>query len=364
MDQNISGNFRLRSAVHLALTGGTLAASVGLAQAQEAPKSPLLADNTLSEVVVTGSRISAPNEVSISPVTVVSALDIQETGYTQVADLLNQLPQVFASQGSSVINGGNGTETVNLYGLNPKRTLVLVNGNRLGYGDPRSGGAGSDINQIPVALIENVEVLTGGASSVYGADAVAGVVNFKLNDHFEGVKLVADAGLFSHNNGNTQNVQGDLNYYNTTTGNDFASAPSHVNAGATKQLSFVAGLNSPDGNGNATVYATYRNVADAVQSQYSYSACTFGSGFINPGRANSGQFGCSGSSTSYPGRFLKVTGGTTTSDSTIGPGGSLVPFSHANVFNYRGRQPAGRPGAYRLARGDRRARQDQQRLGL
>jgi iron complex outermembrane receptor protein len=332
MPQNNFGNPQLRLAVRLALGGGTLAASFGVANAQTAAATPAAADTTLQEVVVTGSRIAAPNQVSISPVTFVSAADIQQSGLVQVADLLNQLPQVFADQGSNIVNGGNGTETVNLRGLNAKRTLVLVDGFRLGYGDPRTGGAGSDINQIPAAMIDSVEVLTGGASSVYGADAVAGVVNFKLNDHFEGVKVVANAGIFNHSNNNNQNVQTDLNNYNTSTGNTFPSAPSDVNAGAQQELSFIAGLNSADGNGNATVYATYRKVQAVLQSKYSYSACTFGSGYNAPGAG--GQFGCSGSSTSFPGRFTKITGGTTTSDDTIGPGGSLVPFTSANRFNF------------------------------
>jgi iron complex outermembrane receptor protein len=122
---------------------------------------------------------------------------------TRVEDLLNQLPQVFADQNSNVSNGSDGTASVNLRGLNAKRTLVLVNGQRLGPGDPTTG-AQSDINIIPVEMIDSIEVLTGGASSVYGADAVAGVVNFKLNDHFEGVKIVADGGIYQNHNRDVQ----------------------------------------------------------------------------------------------------------------------------------------------------------------
>ena len=282
---------------------------------------------------VRASRV--PNQTSISPVTFVSAVDIEQTGLTRIEDVLNQLPSVFADQSSAISNGSNGTATVNLRGLNTKRTLVLVDGDRLGYGDPRTGtGAGSDINIIPTELIDSVEVLTGGASSIYGADAVAGVVNFKLNDHFEGVKLVADAGIYSHHNGDDGGMQTTLNNYNATTGNDFQAAPSHVNTGASKSLTFIAGLNSADGNGNATFYATYRNIAAVLQSKYSQSACTAGSGYLAGSYASGGKFTCSGSSTSFPGRFYKLTGGTTTSDATIGPGGSLVPFSDANKFNY------------------------------
>ena len=333
MPQNNFGNPQLRLAVRLALGGGTLAASFGVANAQTTPTPPAPADTSLQEVVVTGSRIAAPNQVSISPVTFVSSLDIQQSGITQVADLLNQLPQVFADQGSNIVNGGLGTETVNLRGLNTKRTLVLVDGFRLGYGDPRSGGAGSDINQIPAALIDSVEVLTGGASSVYGADAVAGVVNFKLNDHFQGVKIVANEGIYNHSNNNNQNVETDLANYNAATGNTFAAAPSSTTGGATQELTFIAGLNSADGNGNATVYASYRKINAVVQSKYSYSACTFGSGYNSA--SGGGQFGCAGSSTSFPGKFTQYSAaGKVIASDTIGPGGTLVPFTSGDLFNY------------------------------
>src|ERR1700691_4795763 len=137
LNENL-GNPRLRMAVRLALTGGSLAASFGVANAQTAPATAANTDTSLQEVVGTGSPIPVPNQVSISPVTFVSALDIQTTGVTRVEDLLNELPQVFASQGSNISNGADGTATVDLRGLGAKRTLVLVNGNRLGPGDPLS----------------------------------------------------------------------------------------------------------------------------------------------------------------------------------------------------------------------------------
>lgn len=330
MVNNGLGNPLLRRAVHLALTGGTLAASFGVAHAQQAPAMAKSDEQQLSEVVVTGSRIAVPNDQSISPVTNVTALDIQERGITRVEDMLNELPQVFASQGSNMVNGADGTATVNLRGLGAKRTLVLVNGDRLNPGDPRTGGA-SDINMIPAAMIDSVEVLTGGASSVYGADAVAGVVNFKLNDHFEGVKLVYDGGFYNHSNNNTQGVQTAISDFNAAHGTDFAQAPGTVNPGAQQELSFIAGLNSPDGKGNATFYATYRHVDAVMQSDYSVSACTLGSGYLPTGK-----FGCSGSSTSYPGRFLDFAYPTSNPlwNSSLGPNGNVVPFSKANLFNY------------------------------
>jgi iron complex outermembrane receptor protein len=314
------GNPRLRMAVRLALTGGSLAATFGVANAQTAPAAST--DASLQEVVVTGSRISVPNQVSISPVTFLSGLDVERTGVTRVEDLLNALPQVFASQGANISNGADGTATVDLRGLGAKRTLVLVNGLRLGPGDPRTGAA-ADINMIPAEMIDSIEVLTGGASSTYGADAVGGVVNFKLLDHFEGVKIIADAGIYNHKNTNTEGT------LDAVAASGFQEPPSSVNTGAQKSIAFIAGLNTEDGKGNATFYATYRNVAAVLQGKYSYSACTLNSGYAT---SNSGKFSCGGSSTSFPGRFRFT--GTPASDNTIGPNGSLVPFTNANLYNF------------------------------
>jgi iron complex outermembrane receptor protein len=327
------GHDILRRAVRLALTGGTIAAAgMGVAHAQQAPAGAADTDtgSGLSEVVVTGSRISVPNQVSISPVTFVSAETLQQTGATRVEDMLNSLPQVFASQGSNIVNGSDGTATINLRGLDAKRTLVLVNGLRLGPGDPRSGGA-SDVNMIPADLIDSVDVLTGGASSVYGADAVAGVVNFKLNDHFEGVKLIANGGLYQHHNNNQDFVQDAITNYNAETGNAFAPAPSHVTGGADKELTFLAGINSPDGKGNATFYASYRNINSVIQSKYAVSACSLNSGYAT----STGKVGCGGSGTTNPARFFQIgTDGTQLNDNTLTPGGALTPYSNAHAFNY------------------------------
>jgi iron complex outermembrane receptor protein len=333
--QNNSVNPALRLAIRAALGGGSLVASIGAVHAQTAPATAANApSDQLQEVVVTGSRIAVPNQTSISPVTFVSAVEIQQTGVTRVEDLLNQLPQVFADQNSNVSNGSDGTASVNLRGLNAKRTLVLVNGNRLGPGDAATAGQ-SDINMIPVEMIDSIEVLTGGASSVYGADAVAGVVNFKLNDHFEGVKIVADAGIYQHNNTDVEGVEEAI------AAQGYPQAPSTVWQGAQRSLAFIAGLNSPDGNGNATVYATYRNALSVVQSQYSYSACSLNSGFMGTGGGPTGsggingKYACGGSLTSYPGtlyQFANDNPNYPPGPYTIGPNGSLS--TTPQLFNY------------------------------
>ena len=146
-------------------------------------------------------------------------------------------------------NGSNGTASVNLRGLGPQRTLVLVNGRRLGPGQG-TGTNVSDINEVPAALIERVDILTGGASSVYGADAVAGVVNFVLNTHFEGIKVDSSYSYFNHTNGNSRaqtavNAAGD------------ALPDSSVNTGFGKNVSVLMGSNFADNKGNATFYLTY-----------------------------------------------------------------------------------------------------------
>jgi iron complex outermembrane recepter protein len=329
VNQNALGHSRIRSTVRAVLTGGTVAASFGVAKAQEAPApEPQGESPAVQEVVVTGSRIAVPNQTSISPVTFVSAQDIQQTGVTRVEDLLNTLPQVFAAQNANVSNGATGTASVNLRGLGPNRTLVLVNGTRLGPGDPGIG-AQSDINMIPVELIDSIEVLTGGASATYGADAVAGVVNFKLNDHFEGVKIVADAGIYQHSNNDISGVQ------QAVAESGFQQAPSSVWTGAQRSLAFIAGVNSPDGNGNATFYVTYRNVLPVLQGKYSYSACTLGSGFFGNGtNATGGKFVCSGSGTSAPANILSLLPTNSGFVGQIGPHYTVVPFTSASLYNY------------------------------
>ena len=117
----ISGNSRVRAAVRAILGGTGVAAACGAASAQEAPApAPQGESAAIQEVVVTGSRIAVPNQTSISPVTFVSAADIQQTGVTRVEDLLNQLPQIFADQNSNVSNGASGTASAAASFLPPR----------------------------------------------------------------------------------------------------------------------------------------------------------------------------------------------------------------------------------------------------
>ena len=288
-------SFKLQQAVRYAIVAvATASSSRAFAQTAPATAATPPAPITLEEVIITGSRLKTPNEVSISSITSVTAEDIQSTGLTRAEDVLNNLPMVFAAQGATVSNGSDGTATVNLRNLGPQRTLVLVNGRRLGPGTP-DGRNFSDINQIPASLIERVDVLTGGASAVYGADAVAGVVNFVLNTKFEGVRIDGNVNMYQHNNSNAYarsivNAAGD------------PLPPGSVNTGFGKDLSIVIGSNFADGKGNATFYGTYTQSAAVLQSKYDYSACTINSP-SKAGLAAGRGAKCGGSGTSAGGYF-------------------------------------------------------------
>ena len=302
-------NRTLQLAVRFALATTTTAAGVSPLFAQEAP-APTPTPAPLEEVVVTGSRLQTPNETAISPVTTVSAVDIQKTGLTRVEDVLNNMPMVFAGMNSTTSNGNDGTAVVDLRGLGATRTLTLVNGLRLGPGSAIGGRNFSDINQIPAALIERVDILTGGASAVYGADAVAGVVNFILNTHFEGVRVDAGYHFNQHDNSNQAGANDAL------IAADFPYPSGNVNTAFGKNVAILVGSNFADNKGNATGYITYDNQSAALQSKFDYSACSLsGNNTYAPTAIN-----CAGSSTSAKngagGRFL-FSG--FPSGSTIGP---------------------------------------------
>ena len=156
---------------------------------------------TLEEVVVTGSRIAAdPNLVTSSPVTTVKSEELRFRGITRVEDLINDLPSIVPENTANESNGATGSATIDLRGLSSDRTLVLTNGHRMGFGDVQV--LAPDINQVPGALIERVEVLTGGASATYGSDAMSGVVNFIMKKDFEGIQIDYQYSGYHHNSGN------------------------------------------------------------------------------------------------------------------------------------------------------------------
>ncbi len=178
-----------------ALLISLLAYSAGSAIAQSTESDTTDDAATLDRVTVTGTRIAREGFVTPSPVTAVSAEDIRATGAVTIGDLMTKLPQLtptFTLGNSTRFIGTAGLGLLDLRGLGDSRTLVLVNGRRHVGGTP--GSTSVDVNTIPVEWIERVEVITGGASAVYGADAIAGAVNFILKKSFDGMEMRGQIG--------------------------------------------------------------------------------------------------------------------------------------------------------------------------
>ncbi|NZA26676.1 TonB-dependent receptor [Luteimonas sp. SJ-92] len=192
---------RLRDAVVLALVTG-MTGGAGSAFAQDAtPASEESSATTLDAITVTGSRITTPGLTTNSPVLSVEREEFMQAQPVSVEDFVKQLPSVVPSMGPGMNNGTSGAATIDLRGLGPNRTLVLVDGRRP---VPFDLFGVVDTNTIPLALLQSVDVLTGGASTVYGADAIAGVANFILRRDFEGVEISSSYGQSKHGDGARQ----------------------------------------------------------------------------------------------------------------------------------------------------------------
>jgi iron complex outermembrane recepter protein len=269
MNRN-STKLMLNTSVATLLVGSAFAC-LAPATAQTKP-APAAKDDTLEQIVVTGSLLKRPDLEGAAPVALVTAEDIKLTGNTRVEDILNSLPQVFAAQGANLSNGATGTATVSLRGLGSSRTLVLVDGKRLMPGDLNNSAA--DLNFIPAALVNRIDVLTGGASTTYGADAVAGVVNFVMNRKFEGVRVDANYGFYQHNNNNPIRDIVDSSIQGIK-----APRGSTVDGGG-YDLTGIVGVGTEDGKGHVVVYAGLRHNDAVRQDARDYSVCT-----LNPDAA-------------------------------------------------------------------------------
>jgi outer membrane receptor protein involved in Fe transport len=213
----------------------------------------------VEQVVVTGSRIGRTNLTATSPVTTLSAEDIALDRALNIEDVLNELPQFSNGIGAvSTASDARGATTLDLRGLGQNRTLVLINGTRA---VPFSFRNSVDVNAIPAPLVKRVEVLTGGASAVYGADAVAGVVNFILRDDFEGFEANA-----------TYNVsdEGDAANYG---------------------MNLTVGSNLDSGRGNVTGYLGWSKREGLFKSDRDFAAPEVNDlGVPNSTRPRGGQF--------------------------------------------------------------------------
>lgn len=214
-------------------------------------------EDAIEEVVVTGSRLVRRDLDAISPVVVLTDENIRTAGNVTLEETLNEMPQLASDNTSSVNSGGgSGILTANLRGLDAVRTLVLVNGRRFAPADSRGL---SDLSSIPDALVDRVEVVTGGASAVYGSDAIAGAINFKLKDDFEGLE-------FGYYLGET--AEGD---------------------GTTQKFDLTIGGNFADDRGNAVVSVSYTDRGDVFFADRSFSAISLfesGDGLIPGGSSN------------------------------------------------------------------------------
>nr|WP_294846902.1 TonB-dependent receptor [uncultured Sphingomonas sp.] len=227
-------------------------------QNDTAPASaPASADNQAAPsddtaIIVTGTRISNPNLEQSSPIQVVGQNEIGLRQSTNAEDLIGDLPGVSPGASSAVNNGSAGFSSLNLRGLGTNRNLVLLDGTRL---VPSSLLGETDLNIIPVSLIERAEVVTGGASSVYGADAIAGVANFITKRNFEGAEIGLTSGI---------NQRGD---------------------GARIRADLTLGANFDDGRGNAVLSVGYQNVDPVYQGDRAISRDTY---FVNGAKVGSG----------------------------------------------------------------------------
>jgi outer membrane receptor protein involved in Fe transport len=184
-----------------------VAIAVSLACSQTGYAQQSEGEDSIEEIVITGSRIRTGRQAPSIPIDTVTADDLKLSGFQNVEEVLNNMPQFVpsrtASTNSTADPNATGAATLDLRGLGGQRSLVLVNGRRYMFFD---GSQRTDINNIPSSLVERVEVVTGGASAVYGSDAIGGVVNFILKDDFEGVELRSQFNQTSEGDGNVTDI--------------------------------------------------------------------------------------------------------------------------------------------------------------
>jgi outer membrane receptor protein involved in Fe transport len=278
----------LGSAASAAMMIASAASAQNAAPLTEAPAGAGGDAAALDTIVVTGTRLQASGFTTPVPVTVTSAAKIQERAKVNIADSLNELPSFQPTQGPTQAqknaSSTQGGSTLDLRGLGGGRTLVLLDGKR--YITP-------DVSGIPTNLIDRVEVVTGGASAQYGSDAVAGVINFILNDRLEGIKAGAQYGFSQHGD----NLEPAVNF---AVGHSFADGKIHVIAGADwsknegvssqydrdwgLQEYNVIGLGSARGNLPANLLTPYGQYANMTTG-----------GIINKGPLAGTAFGAGGS---------------------------------------------------------------------
>ncbi|RYZ61752.1 MAG: TonB-dependent receptor, partial [Proteobacteria bacterium] len=261
-----AGSWRVAAAVAAALASGFATQSVHAQQA---------AADELGEVTVTGSRIVRRDLDAASPIVTVSEDTFENTSAVSVEAALNELPQ-FKPDRTQFVAGDvqasafntPGISSVNLRGLGSNRNLVLLDGRRA---QPANATLTVDVNSIPAAAIANVEVISGGASATYGADAIAGVVNFKLKRDFQGLVVDLQSGITEQGDGDETRLSGLI-------GGNFGDGRGNVMVGLELARRgsvmerdrdfFVAGFNDPQTTGSPlSSFASYNPAGPNGPSQ-------------------------------------------------------------------------------------------------
>lgn len=302
-----------------ALAGVALSGLVaGAANAQVSDQTSEQTAAPGEDIVITGTRIKRPDLESNSPQTIVGAEEIRFQGATSVEAVLNRLPQFTADANENVSNGSDGTSNINLRNLGSNRVLVLINGQRM---LPQQA---VDVNFVPSSLVQRVDVMTGGASAVYGSDALSGVVNFVLKDDLDGIRVDMQTGFAQHNN-NNRAVRGLLESKGYTT------ADRSVIDGGKQNITISAGKNFADGRGNITVYGGYRNVSPVTQASRDVSSCAL----QQVDDAGTALF-CGGSSNTPYGTFVPLEGAYRADTLTNNRDGTqtFVPYDNSYAYNY------------------------------
>jgi len=330
---------KLRDAIAFALVVGAtsgFATTAAFAQDQPAPATQTDKEKaaSLDTIVVTGTRIQSQAVTAASPVVEIQAEEFQFAGATRVDDLVNQYPQMSPYFDSFANNGAQGYPTLDLRGLGPQRTLTLVDGFRL----PPGAAEVRDISIIPASLVKRVDLLTGGASAVYGSDAVAGVVNFILDTDFEGVSLSAGYSAYQHDNNNSY-MQDQL----TARGFNFPDGDSGFD-GVSNNIDFAIGSSFADGKGHAMAWLTWRKNEALFQGQRDYSSCALSAAGVpiknptqTPANVTPGVKSitpaCGGSNTNAAGNFYFYQSGTGGTNAHLLADGHFTP-GYGAPYNY------------------------------
>ena len=290
----------------------------------------LTVDATLpaATVVVTGSQIRGAGVNDALAVSVIDAEAISDFGFESGDELLDAIPeqgQNFFNEAENISGGVNSARgdigAFNLRNMGTGNTLVLLNGRRAGPAGVRGGVSAFDLNVLPLAAIERVEILKDGASSIYGSDAVAGVVNFILDTDFEGISGGVQYSFYQHDNSNKY-MQGlmDARGFEYETGNTGFDGEAY-------NVEIAFGGDFADGKGNATAYVTWVKNEALLQDARDYSTCALN----NAGTA------CGGSGNAVVPNFAIY---------SFDEDGNLAGGA------YVGLQPDGTLGSTRVARAD------------